>query len=189
MEEYIKMWMIVGLGNPGKEYARTRHNVGFEVMDELGRRGNFAIRKIKHRALTQTAEIGGQRVLVMKPTTFMNLSGEAIIDAAKFYKVPAERVLVVCDDVSLPTGKLRLRRSGSAEMRYSMPIWVNVMASLPFFLAVEPPEIFRKDVPPISRTIIPNASCEKKRNVARTTILFVFYSGSGIVAPSEHKRM
>ena len=107
-------WLVVGLGNVGDKYDGTRHNVGFEVMDELGRRGNFAIRKIKHRALTQTAEIGGQRVLVMKPTTFMNLSGEAIIDAAKFYKVPAERVLVVCDDVSLPTGKLRLRRSGSA---------------------------------------------------------------------------
>ena len=107
-------WLVVGLGNVGDKYDGTRHNIGFEVMDELGKRGNFAIRKIKHRALTQTAEIGGQRVLVMKPTTFMNLSGEAIIDAAKFYKVPAERVLVVCDDVSLPTGKLRLRRSGSA---------------------------------------------------------------------------
>ena len=107
-------YIICGLGNPGSKYEMTRHNVGFEVMDELGRKGNFSIRKIKHRALTQSAEIGGQRVLVMKPTTFMNLSGEAIIDAAKFYKVPAERVLVVCDDVSLPTGKLRLRRGGSA---------------------------------------------------------------------------
>jgi len=107
-------WLVVGLGNVGDKYDGTRHNVGFEVMDELARKGNFSVRKIKHRALTQTAEIGGERVLVMKPTTFMNLSGEAIIDAAKFYKVPAERVLVVCDDVSLPTGKLRLRRGGSA---------------------------------------------------------------------------
>ena len=107
-------WLVVGLGNPGDRYENTRHNVGFEVMDELGERGNFPIRKLKHKALTQTAEIGGQRVLVMKPNTFMNLSGEAVIDAANFYKVPADHVLVVCDDVSLPLGKIRIRRSGSA---------------------------------------------------------------------------
>ena len=107
-------WLIVCLGNIGDKYDGTRHNVGFEVADELARRGNFAIRKIKHKALTQTAVIGGERALVMKPTTYMNLSGEAAIDAAKFYKVPAAHVLVICDDVSLPTGKLRLRRGGSA---------------------------------------------------------------------------
>ena len=107
-------WLIVCLGNIGDKYDGTRHNVGFEVADELGRRGNYAIRKIKHKALTQTAVIGGQRARVMQPTTYMNLSGEAAIDAAKFYKVPADHVLVVCDDVSLPTGKLRLRRGGSA---------------------------------------------------------------------------
>ena len=107
-------WLVVGLGNPGDRYENTRHNVGFEVMDELGERGNFPIRKLKHKALTQTAEIGGQRVLVMKPNTFMNLSGEAVIDAANFYKVPADHVLVVCDEISLPLGKIRIRRSGSA---------------------------------------------------------------------------
>ena len=107
-------WLLVCLGNVGDRYDGTRHNVGFEVADELGDRGNFPIRKLKHKALTQTAVIGGERVLVMKPTTFMNLSGEAVIDAARFYKVPADHVLVVCDDVSLPVGKLRLRRNGSA---------------------------------------------------------------------------
>ena len=107
-------WLVVCLGNVGDRFEGTRHNVGFMVADELGERGNFPIRKLKHRALTQAAEIGGARVLVMKPTTLMNLSGEAVIDAAKFYKIPPERVLVVCDDVALPVGKLRLRRGGSA---------------------------------------------------------------------------
>ena len=87
-------WIIVCLGNIGDKYDGTRHNVGFEVADELARRGNFAVRKIKHKALTQTAVIGGERALVMKPTSYMNLSGEAAIDAAKFYKVPADHVLI-----------------------------------------------------------------------------------------------
>lgn len=107
-------WLIVCLGNVGDKYDGTRHNIGFEVADELGKRGNFPIRKLKHKALTHAAVIGGERALVMKPTTFMNLSGEAVVDAAGFYKVPAEHILVVCDDTSLPVGKLRLRRSGSA---------------------------------------------------------------------------
>ena len=107
-------WLVVCLGNPGDRYEDTRHNVGFMVADALGERGNFAIRRLKHKSLTQTAEISGQRVLVMKPNTFMNLSGEAAGDAAGFYKIPADHVLVVCDDVSLPLGKLRIRKSGSA---------------------------------------------------------------------------
>ena len=107
-------WLVVGLGNVGDKYEGTRHNVGFEVADELGRRGNFPIQKLKHKALTQAAQIAGVRVLVMKPVTYMNLSGEAVGDAARFYKIPADHVLVICDDVSLPLGKLRVRKSGSA---------------------------------------------------------------------------
>ena len=107
-------WLVVCLGNLGDKYDNTRHNIGFEVADELARRGNYSVKKLKHKALTATADIGGKKVLVMKPTTYMNLSGEAAGEAARFYKVPAERVLVVCDDVSLPAGKLRVRRSGSA---------------------------------------------------------------------------
>ncbi len=107
-------WLVVGLGNVGDKYEGTRHNVGFEVVDELGERGNFPIQKLKHRALTHAAQIGGQRVLVMKPVTYMNLSGEAVGDAARFYKIPADHVLVICDDVSLPLGKLRVRKGGSA---------------------------------------------------------------------------
>lgn len=107
-------WLVVGLGNPGDKYENTRHNVGFLVADELGERGRFPIQRLKFKALTNTAVIGGQGVLVMKPVTYMNLSGEAVGEAARFYKIPPERVLVISDDVDLPLGRLRLRTSGSA---------------------------------------------------------------------------
>ena len=107
-------WLIVGLGNPGEQYENTRHNVGFLVADELGERGSFPIQRLKFKALTNTAVIGGQGALVMKPTTYMNLSGEAVGEAARFYKIPPGRVLVISDDVDLPLGKLRIRRGGSA---------------------------------------------------------------------------
>ena len=107
-------WLIVGLGNMGDKYEGTRHNVGFEVLDALAETARVPVQKLKFRALTNTAEIGGVKALLMKPVTFMNLSGEAVGPAAAFYKVPAQRVLVIADDVSLPVGKLRLRRGGSA---------------------------------------------------------------------------
>ena len=107
-------WLIVGLGNPGGQYDNTRHNAGFAVADELARRGGFAIQRVKFKALTAAAEIGGQGALVMKPTTYMNLSGEAVGEAARFYKLSPDHVLVISDDVDLPLGKLRLRTGGSA---------------------------------------------------------------------------
>ena len=107
-------WLVVCLGNVGDQYENTRHNIGFEVADELAERKNIPLQKLKHRALTNTTELGGQKVLLMKPVTYMNLSGEAAADAARFYKIPPERVLVVCDDVALPPGKLRIRTGGSA---------------------------------------------------------------------------
>ena len=107
-------WLVVGLGNPGGQYELTRHNVGFRVVDELAERCRVPVQKLKYRALTNTAEVGGHRGLLMKPVTYMNLSGEAVRPAADFYKIPPERVLVISDDVSLPQGKLRVRRSGSA---------------------------------------------------------------------------
>ena len=107
-------WLVVGLGNVGEKYDNTRHNVGFEVADELAERGRAPIQKLKHRALTNTLEIGGEKVLLMKPVTYMNLSGESVGEAARFFKVPADHVLVISDDVSLPVGKLRVRRGGSA---------------------------------------------------------------------------
>ena len=107
-------WLVVGLGNPGGKYEGTRHNVGYLVADELGERGRFSIQRAKFQALTASAEIGGQGVLVMKPTTYMNLSGEAVGEAARFYKIPPDHVLVISDDVSLPAGRLRIRTGGSA---------------------------------------------------------------------------
>ena len=107
-------WLVVGLGNPGDKYENTRHNVGFLVAEELGERGNFPIQRLKFKALTNTAAIGGQGALVMKPVTSMNLSGEAVGEAARFYKLDPAHVLVVSDDVDLPLGKLRIRTGGSA---------------------------------------------------------------------------
>ena len=107
-------WLLVCLGNPGDQYENTRHNVGFMVADELGERHNVPIQRLKFRALTNTITVGDEKVLLMKPVTYMNLSGEAVHEAAAFYKIPPERVLVISDEVSLAPGKIRVRRSGSA---------------------------------------------------------------------------
>ena len=107
-------WLIVFLGNPGPRYAFTRHNAGFLTADEVEKLLNVRIDRLRFRALTATAEIGGERVLLMKPQTFMNLSGEAVGQAARFYKIPPEHVLVVSDEVSLPVGSIRIRLKGSA---------------------------------------------------------------------------
>ena len=107
-------WLVVGLGNPGSKYEWTRHNMGFLVVDELAERLSIPVQRLKFKALTNTAVLGGKSVLLMKPTTYMNLSGESVGQAARFYKIPPERVLVISDDVALPQGKLRVRRSGSA---------------------------------------------------------------------------
>ena len=107
-------WLVVGLGTPGDKYENTRHNAGFMVVDELAERLHVPVQRLKYKALTNTAEVGGKRVLLMKPVTYMNLSGEAVRQAAEFYKIPPERVLVISDDVSLPVGKLRIRKGGSA---------------------------------------------------------------------------
>ena len=107
-------WMLVCLGNPGKQYENTRHNIGFMTADALEKKSGVKINKLRFRALTGEMELGGERVLVLKPQTYMNLSGEAVKLAGSFYKIPPERVLVISDDVSLPLGKLRIRGNGSA---------------------------------------------------------------------------
>ncbi len=107
-------WLLVFLGNPGEQYEHTRHNVAWDVADELAEALRVPIQRLKFRALTHVCDVGGQKAMLMKPVTYMNLSGEAAGEAARFYKLPPERVLVVCDDVALPPGKLRLRASGSA---------------------------------------------------------------------------
>ena len=107
-------WLIVFLGNPGPRYAFTRHNAGFLTADAAEKLLNVSIDRLRFRALTATVEIGGEKVLLMKPQTFMNLSGEAVGQAARFYKIPPEHVLVVSDETSLPVGSLRIRLKGSA---------------------------------------------------------------------------
>jgi PTH1 family peptidyl-tRNA hydrolase len=107
-------WLLVCLGNPGKEYENTRHNIGFLVCDELERREGVKVNKLRYRALTGEVRLGKERVLVLKPQTYMNLSGEAVHLAGGFYKIPPDHVLVISDDVALPLGKLRIRAGGSA---------------------------------------------------------------------------
>lgn len=107
-------WLLVCLGNPGDKYENTRHNAGFLVADKLSERQNKPIQRLKFKALTNILTIGGEKALIMKPITYMNLSGEAVRPAADFYKIPPERILVVSDDTALALGRLRIRAKGSA---------------------------------------------------------------------------
>lgn len=106
-------FLIVGLGNPGEKYSFTRHNAGFLCVDLLAEQNGFSLKRLKFRSLTADTTLAGHRCLVLKPQTFMNNSGEAVRDAAAFYKIPPERILVIFDDVSLDVGRLRIRRKGT----------------------------------------------------------------------------
>ena len=108
------MYLIVGLGNPGKEYEKTRHNVGFVAVDYLAEKLNTKISKIKFKSIYGDCSIAGEKCIIMKPQTFMNLSGESVREAASFYKIPPENIIVIYDDVSIEPGKVRIRPSGSA---------------------------------------------------------------------------
>ncbi len=108
------MHMIVGLGNPGKQYEFTRHNAGFLCLDYLAAKHNIKVNKIKFKSLVGEGNIGGEKVILLKPTTYMNLSGEAVVQAAGFYKIDVSDIIVVYDDISLPLGSLRIRERGSA---------------------------------------------------------------------------
>ena len=107
-------WILAGLGNPGKQYESTRHNMGWLALDSLMEKERFTLPKLRFKAWTGIFEKNGNKILVMKPQTYMNLSGEAVGEAARFYKVPADHVLVISDDIALPAGKLRIRAGGSA---------------------------------------------------------------------------
>lgn len=107
-------WMVVGLGNPGREYERTRHNAGFLCMDEIARRCGVRVDRAKFHALVAQTEIAGHGVLLMLPQTFMNASGEAVREAAAFYKIPPEHIIVLVDDIYLEPARLRVRKNGSA---------------------------------------------------------------------------
>lgn len=107
-------WLVVFLGNPGLRYEGTRHNAGFMAADAFSRKHDVRISRVHFRALTAQCGIGGDQVLLMKPQTYMNLSGEAVGQAARFYKIPPEHILVLSDDITLPIGALRIRTKGSS---------------------------------------------------------------------------
>lgn len=107
-------YLIVGLGNPGLKYDMTRHNAGFITIDSLANENNVDVNKLKYNALICDVEISGKKCMLVKPQTFMNNSGEAVGEIAKFFKIPAEKVLVISDDISLDVGKIRIKRKGSA---------------------------------------------------------------------------
>lgn len=108
------MFIVVGLGNPGAKYAETRHNIGFMVVDYLSRMLNVSVNKIKHKALIGECRIGMEKVILAKPQTYMNLSGESVLDIVEFYKLPSENLIVVYDDADLDTGVVRIRPKGSS---------------------------------------------------------------------------
>jgi len=107
-------WIAVFLGNPGTRYENTRHNAGYMAADAVEKKVGTNINRLKYNSLTASVTFGGQRVFLMKPQTYMNLSGGAVRQAMRFFKVPLSNVIAVSDDVSLPTGKIRVRRRGSA---------------------------------------------------------------------------
>lgn len=106
-------WLIVGLGNPGSQYERTRHNCGWLTADKLAEKYSVKLKKLRFKSLCGEAVISNKKCLIMKPTTMMNSSGQAVVEAMNFYKIPIENVLVISDDISLDLGKLRIKRKGS----------------------------------------------------------------------------
>ncbi len=106
-------YIIVGLGNPGTQYENTRHNAGFITLDTIAEKNGIKVDRLKFKSLCGTGVVGGKRALLIKPSTFMNLSGQAVTEAMSFYKIPPERTIVIFDDISLAPGKLRIRRKGS----------------------------------------------------------------------------
>ena len=125
-------WLVVFLGNPGLRYEGTRHNAGFMTADALARKKNISINRSRFRALTASCPFGDTTVLLMKPQTYMNLSGEAVGQAARFYKIPADHVLVVSDDITLPIGAMRIRTKGSAGGHNGLKNIISVLGTEEF---------------------------------------------------------
>ena len=113
-EEIIPMYLIVGLGNPGKQYDMTRHNIGFHAIDYIADKYGAKLTKLKFKAVYGEATISGEKVYLVKPQTYMNLSGDSVGEMAQFYKIPPENIIVINDDISLDVGRIRVRPKGSA---------------------------------------------------------------------------
>ena len=110
----VNMYIIIGLGNPGSRYDNTKHNVGFDTIDLLSHMHKIKVTKLKFKALSGDGDIGGEKVLLVKPQTFMNLSGECVRDIVEWYKVPLSNIILVYDDIDIPLGKIRIRPKGSS---------------------------------------------------------------------------
>lgn len=123
------MYLVVGLGNPGREYDGTRHNVGFEAIEYLAEKYNFDVSKIKFKGKICEKSISGEKVIFLKPSTYMNLSGESVKEAVTFYKIPFENVIVLYDDVAIEPGRIRIREKGSAGGHNGMKNIINHFGS------------------------------------------------------------
>lgn len=108
------MYLVIGLGNPGDEYKNTRHNVGFDVIDLMASKYNVSVNRVKFKGVYGEINISSKKVILLKPSTYMNLSGECVQQASSFYKIPNENIIIIYDDISLDVGKLRIRSKGSA---------------------------------------------------------------------------
>jgi len=126
------VYIIVGLGNPGKEYEKTRHNTGFMVIDKLSDKYNIDVNKEKHKALLGSGIINGEKVILVKPQTFMNLSGEAVLEVINFYKEELNKLIIVFDDIDLPVGAIRIKERGSAGTHNGVKSLVHELGSKEF---------------------------------------------------------
>ncbi len=127
------MYIVAGLGNPGREYEMTRHNIGFEFIDYFAKRHKVKVTKLKYKGLYGEVYIGGEKVLLVKPQTYMNLSGNCIGDFCDFYKIPPENVIIINDDVSLDCGNIRIRPKGSAGGHNGLKSIIYRLSSDEFF--------------------------------------------------------
>lgn len=125
-------YLVVGLGNPDRKYENTRHNTGWMALDYIAEKIDCKVNKIKYKSLIGTCEISGAKVMLMKPTTYMNNSGQAVVEAMNFYKIPAENVIVIFDDISLDVGKMRIRSKGSDGGQKGMRSIINLSGSQAF---------------------------------------------------------
>ncbi len=125
-------YLVVGLGNPDRKYENTRHNTGWLALDYIAEKLDCRVNKIKYKSLIGTCEIGDSKVMLMKPTTYMNNSGQAVVEAMNFYKIPAENVIVIFDDISLDVGKMRIRSKGSDGGQKGMRSIINLSGSQAF---------------------------------------------------------
>lgn len=123
------MYLVIGLGNPGDEYKNTRHNVGFDVIDLMAGKYNVSVNRVKFKGIYGEINISSQKVILLKPSTYMNLSGECVRQAASFYKIPNENIIIIYDDISLDVGKLRIRSKGSAGGHNGIKSIIESMAS------------------------------------------------------------